>query len=185
MSDGLTLSGNYTWSKMIEENGGGNQIGGNNTTNPTITEVDRIVQRSAYESDRRHRVTISGVYHLPFGRDQKFMTNASPIVDGILGGWEVAGMWLFNSGRPWGLPQNVFYVKDATIENVDFSAGHHPRRQHVRGHDEQLGPGDAAGLLGRGGLHGSRSSSSSRTTRAPARSSATIRSGGRRSISST
>ena len=38
-----------------------------------------------------------------------------------LGGWEVAGMWLFNSGRPWGLPQNVFYVKDATIKDVDFS----------------------------------------------------------------
>ena len=106
---------------MIEENGGGNQIGGTATTNPTISEVDRFVQRSVYESDRRHRVTISGVYHLPFGREQKFMNSSSPLVDGLLGGWEVAGMWLFNSGRPWGLPQNVFYVKDATIENVDFS----------------------------------------------------------------
>ena len=69
VSDGLTLSGNYTWSKMIEENGGGNQIGGA-TANPTIAEVDRIVQRSAYESDRRHRITISGVYHLPFGSER-------------------------------------------------------------------------------------------------------------------
>jgi hypothetical protein len=31
-------------------------------------------------------------------------------------------MWLFNSGRPWGLPQNVMYVKDATIDNIDFGA---------------------------------------------------------------
>ena len=31
-------------------------------------------------------------------------------------------MWLFNSGRPWGLPQNVFYVKDATLRNVDYAA---------------------------------------------------------------
>jgi hypothetical protein len=31
-------------------------------------------------------------------------------------------MWLFNSGRPWGLPQNVFYVKNATIDNVDYNA---------------------------------------------------------------
>src|SRR5262249_26504151 len=66
MSRGLTLSGNYTWSHMVEENGGGNQIGGTATTNPTISDVDRIVQRSDYESDRRHRLTISGVYHLPF-----------------------------------------------------------------------------------------------------------------------
>jgi hypothetical protein len=120
LSDGITLAGTYTLSKMIEENGGGNQIGGNNTTNPLIVEIDRIVQRSAYESDRRHRVTLSGVYHLPFGRDRKYMNKANPVVEAIAGGWEVAGMWLFNSGRPWGLPQNVFYVKDAKIDNVDF-----------------------------------------------------------------
>jgi hypothetical protein len=120
VSNGISLAGTYTWSKMIEENGGGNQIGGTATTNPTITEVDRVVQRSPYESDRRHRVTISGVYHLPFGRERKFMNNANPVLEAIAGGWEVAGMWLFNSGRPWGLPQNVWYVKDATIRNVNF-----------------------------------------------------------------
>jgi hypothetical protein len=42
------------------------------------------------------------------------------VLEAIAGGWEVAGMWLFNSGRPWGLPQNVWYVKDATIRNVNF-----------------------------------------------------------------
>ena len=67
---------------MIEENGGGNQIGGNNTTNPLIAEADRTVQRSPYESDRKHRVTISGVYQLPFGKDRRFLSNANPVVDG-------------------------------------------------------------------------------------------------------
>src|SRR5919204_1705451 len=118
----ISLAGTYTWSRMIEENGGGNQIGGTATTNPTITDVDRVVQRSDYESDRRHRITISGVYQLPFGRDRRFLRNAPAVLDAIAGGWEVAGMWLFNSGRPWGLPGNVFYVKDATIKNVDYNA---------------------------------------------------------------
>jgi Carboxypeptidase regulatory-like domain/TonB-dependent Receptor Plug Domain len=122
MSRGFTLSGNYTWSHMLEENGGGNQIGGTATTNPTITEADRIVQKSDYESDRRHRVTISGVYHLPFGRDSRFLAGSNSVVNGVVAGWEIAGMWLFNSGRPWGLPQNVFYVKDARIDNVDYGA---------------------------------------------------------------
>ncbi len=122
VSTGLTLAGTYTLSKMIEENGGDNVIGGNNNQNPLITDVDRVVQKSPFESDRRHRVTISGVYHLPFGRDQKFLSSSSPAVAGLVGGWEVAGMWLFNSGRPWGLPQNVTYVKDAKIDNVDFGA---------------------------------------------------------------
>lgn len=121
MSNGITLAGTYTWSKMIEENGGGNDIGGTGNTNPTITDVDRIVQRSPFESDRRHRITISGVYHLPFGRERRLLSTANPVLDAIAGGWEVAGMWLYNSGRPWGLPQNVFYVKDATIRDVNFN----------------------------------------------------------------
>ena len=65
-------------------------------------------------------MTISGVYFLPFGRDRKFLSNASPVVDAFAGGWEVAGLWLFNTGRPWGLPQNVFYVKDAKLDNVNY-----------------------------------------------------------------
>jgi hypothetical protein len=121
LSDGVSLAGTYTWSKMLEENGGDNQIGGNNNVNPLIIEADRVVQRSPFESDRRHRVTISGLVQLPFGRERKFMSSANPVLQAIAGGWDVAGMWLFNSGRPWGLPQNVYYVKDAKIDNVDFS----------------------------------------------------------------
>ncbi len=120
VSDGVSLAGTYTWSKMIEENGGDNQIGGTGNVNPLIVEADRIVQRSPFESDRRHRITISGVYHLPFGQGRRFLGGASGLVNALTSGWEVAGMWLFNSGRPWGLPQNVFYVKDATLQNVDF-----------------------------------------------------------------
>ncbi len=142
VSDGLTISTTYTWSKMIEENGGGNQIGSTATVNPTINEVDRVVQRSPYESDRKHRVTISGVYHLPIGRERHFLSNASPALDAVVGGWEVAGMWLFNSGRPWGLPQNVFYVADATIQNVDFGDPN-----VIRGVKNCVGQMDNAGVV--------------------------------------
>jgi hypothetical protein len=121
MSSGVSLNGTYTVSKMMEENGGDNIIGGNNTTNPLITEIDRVVQRSLFESDRRHRVTISGVYLLPFGRDAKFLSDAGPVLNAVVGGWEMAGMWLFNTGRPWGLPQNVIYDGNAKIDDVDYN----------------------------------------------------------------
>src|SRR2546425_4816811 len=100
---------------MIKKKGGKTNIGAPATTNPLITDVDGCVQRWGYESDRRHRVTISGVYRLPFGRED---SGTGSLASRIAGGWEVAGMWLFNSGRPWGLPQNVFYVKDAAVSNV-------------------------------------------------------------------
>jgi hypothetical protein len=108
-SAGVTLNGTYTWAKMWEETG-------------TLNDVDQIVMKAPYTTDRRHRVTLSGVLHVPVGRDRRFLRQASPLVDAILGGWEMAGTWLFNSGRPWDLPGNVYYVKDATITKIDFGA---------------------------------------------------------------
>jgi hypothetical protein len=116
-----TRSGTYTLAKMIEENGGGNVVGGAGAQ-PVLGDVDRIVQKSPHGTDRRHRVTISGLYQLPFGRGRKFLSDANSFANVLIGGWDVAGMWLFSSGRPWELPANVFYVKDAKIDNVDFGA---------------------------------------------------------------
>jgi len=109
VSDGLSLAGTWTLAKMIERNG-------------FRDDLAAIMQESPYQTDRRHRVTISGVYQLPFGKDRKFMNQVSPVVDAIAGGWEVAGMWLFNTGRPWDLPGNVFYVKDAKLPKVEYTA---------------------------------------------------------------
>ena len=30
-------------------------------------------------------------------------------------------MWLFNTGRPWDLPGNTFYVKDARLPKIDYT----------------------------------------------------------------
>jgi carboxypeptidase family protein/TonB-dependent receptor-like protein len=108
LSDGISLAGNWTLAKMIEENGFKDDLAG-------------ILQKSPYTTDRRHRVTISGVYSLPFGRDRKYMRDAGPVVEALAGGWEVAGMWLFNTGRPWDLPGNVFYVKDAKLPQIEYT----------------------------------------------------------------
>jgi hypothetical protein len=117
VSDGLSLSGTWTWSKMDEE-------GGAQATNDGNTFIDNQalnLQRSNYFTDRRHRVTISGLYSLPFGHGRRFLSNSNPVVNGLLGGWDIAGMWLFNTGRPWQLPGTVFYVKDAKV-TPDYSA---------------------------------------------------------------
>jgi hypothetical protein len=108
-SDGVSLAGTWTLAKMIEENG-------------FKDDLAKIMQKSPYQTDRRHRVTISGVYNLPFGRDRKYMKEANAFVEAVAGGWEVAGMWLFNTGRPWDLPGNVFYVKDAKLPEIEYTA---------------------------------------------------------------
>jgi len=72
--------------------------------------VARIKNRSLAFSDRPHRFTMSGVWELPFSRGRKFAGNANKLVDLIAGGWQAAGMYIYNSGRPWQLPGNVDIV---------------------------------------------------------------------------
>jgi hypothetical protein len=49
-------------------------------------------------ANARHRLTGAAIYELPVGKGRKFMTSANPIVDGILGGWALSGLFTYNSG---------------------------------------------------------------------------------------
>jgi hypothetical protein len=100
MSGGLALAGTYTFSKMIEQNG-------------FLDDIAKTIQRSVYTTDRPHRLTVSGVYDLPIGQNKLLLGNVNRFIDTIVGGWEMAGAYIFNSGRPWDLPGGTFYVKNA------------------------------------------------------------------------
>jgi len=44
--------------------------------------------------------TTSFVWGLPFGRDRRWGANASPLVDALIGGWEIAGIHTLYAGEP-------------------------------------------------------------------------------------
>ena len=48
----------------------------------------------------RHRVIISGIYDLPFGRQRKMMNSVNRWVDGVLGGWSISSVTSIDSGSP-------------------------------------------------------------------------------------
>lgn len=72
-------------------------------------------------SDRTHRVVLSGVAQLPFGRGRHFMKNASRPVELILGGWEYNFIGTIQSGVPLGYPGNVNLIGDPTITGANFN----------------------------------------------------------------
>jgi hypothetical protein len=66
--------------------------------------------RSAF--DRKHVLNINGVYELPFGRGRKFLTDSHALVNGLLGGWQLSGVYGFTSGAPLSI-----IVPGATLGN--------------------------------------------------------------------
>jgi len=119
VSHGLSLAGTWTLARHnVVGPGGGSLVAENGFRD----DLAGALQEGPYFTDRRHRMTMSGVYRLPFGQGRKFLNASGPVVEALAGGWEVAGIWLFNTGRPWELPANVFYVKDAKLPQLETSA---------------------------------------------------------------
>lgn len=47
---------------------------------------------------RRHRFQTTFLYELPFGKGKPFLNGGNPIVDRIVGGWQLGGVLLFQTG---------------------------------------------------------------------------------------
>jgi hypothetical protein len=93
-TNGLMVMSSYTWSRFREKAA---------PLNPWEDFEDRISP-----VDRPHRFTFAGVVELPFGRNRKFGSDWNTAVDAVLGGWQFAAKYEWQTGQPltWG---NVYY----------------------------------------------------------------------------
>jgi hypothetical protein len=61
---------------------------------------DQYAGRFTYQAGANpsQRMSIAGTYQLPFGKGRRLLSHADPILNGILGGWELSSLFMFNSG---------------------------------------------------------------------------------------
>ena len=98
-SNGLQFLVSYTYGKSLDYGGaaasGGGAVGGGQT----VTDMDAWHGPSGY--DTRHRAVVSYVYQLPFGPGRRWMSGAVGLLQGIVGGWQLAGITTMTTGRPF------------------------------------------------------------------------------------
>jgi hypothetical protein len=102
---GLSYSVSYVFARDISN------VGNDVTAQPTLYAPENY-DRGPSPLERRHILTISGVYELPFGRGRTFGGGIPRAADFILGGWQVSGIYNFVSGAPL-----TFSVPGATLGN--------------------------------------------------------------------
>jgi hypothetical protein len=90
-SHGYTVLGSYTWSKFMEA------LTYMNPADPMPVEM-------ISPFDRPHRLSVSALYELPFGRGKAFLNSENGVLSRIVGGWQVNGIYTYQSGAPlsWG-----------------------------------------------------------------------------------
>ena len=87
VSHGLTLQGNFAWSKFMEAT---------KKLNPTDASPTHFIS----SLDRPFNFTGSGVYELPFGKGQQFLSHSNGVVTQIVGGWSIQAIYIKQSGAP-------------------------------------------------------------------------------------
>jgi hypothetical protein len=112
-AQGFTVNVNYTWVPRFTQIGASSgwtqSAPEDGAQNAFIDPTTGKLNVSPYWSHRKHRLTASGVWEFPFGRDRNGIAGA------LLKGWSVAPMFVFQSGQPWRIPQNVELVGDPSI----------------------------------------------------------------------
>jgi hypothetical protein len=99
-AQGYTLLAGYTWSKLLE------QV---TFLNATDTKYEKRISGN----DMTHRLVVSGIWELPFGRGRRWASNWNRVLDAVLGGWQAQGIYQAQSGRPLALG-NRYYSGDPT-----------------------------------------------------------------------
>ncbi len=94
MSGGLMFAGSYAWSKAIEEG----------ETHQDSYDISS--SRSVASYDIPHRLVLSALYEVPYGRGRRFGASAPLALDAVFGGWQINGIVTLQSGTPLTISAN-------------------------------------------------------------------------------
>ncbi|MBO0798914.1 MAG: hypothetical protein J2P31_08820, partial [Blastocatellia bacterium] len=106
-SQGLQFDFNYTYSHSID-----NLSSVSNTLAGGLICDYRNLRacRGDSDFDIRHLVNINGVYDLPFGRGKAMAGNSRGVLNTLIGGWQVGGIFTLRSGLPFSLTTGAFPI---------------------------------------------------------------------------
>jgi hypothetical protein len=86
----------------------------------SLNHYDLHANRGNVEGTRRHRMLVTGTYELPFGKGRQWM-NTSPIMNGILGGWNINTISLLETGPYLTPTDGVNFDQTNTEPSLDGS----------------------------------------------------------------
>jgi len=93
---GFSMSGNYTFSKSIDDAA---SVGGAGRT-VAQNYLDLQAERGLSSFDVRHKLLINHIYQFPFGEQRRWL-NKGGTVARVFGNWQLSGITTIQSGNPY------------------------------------------------------------------------------------
>jgi hypothetical protein len=112
----VRFSGNYTWSKTLDNvsvDGGG--------FTSAIDNFNLRLNKGVADVHRLHIFNWTGSYFLPFGKGRAFGGTAPRWLDGIIGGWEIGTLGYWMSGPTMSISSGVPTVAANIASWADYT----------------------------------------------------------------
>ncbi len=105
--DHLSLDFNYTLSKSIDDASGLQSADQFDASAFILNPLRPQDNRAVSDFDIRHIINANGIWELPVGRNRAFLSDMPGIAEAFLGGWQLAGIFRWNTGAPVQTPFDV------------------------------------------------------------------------------
>jgi hypothetical protein len=132
-SAGLQGDFNYTWSKSLDWTSQAERIptsGGNN--NAQIINTWRPNQlRGRSDFNASHQINANWIFDLPVGHGRRWASSSNRMLNGIIGGWQINGLFRWTSGLPWSVDEGSTWPTNWDIEGWALLKGQ-ISPQHLR-----------------------------------------------------
>ncbi len=113
LSTGWWFLNSYTYSKSIDDSA--------IKFNPANW---RGTARGPANFDFRHGWTMSSLYELPIGKGRRFASAMNPVLDAVVGGWQLNGIYTFRTG----LPSTASLTQALANSTVNTGGGNRPNQ---------------------------------------------------------
>jgi hypothetical protein len=110
---GFTLLSSFSYEKSIDNGSGIRQANGDEYTPQNV--YDLADERGLSAFNFGYRWVSSFLYELPVGRGKAVLGNANALVQAVLGGWQLGGIFTWQGG----FPISAYCASGSTYQNTD------------------------------------------------------------------
>jgi hypothetical protein len=115
---GVYLQANYTFSKGFTNvySSDAQQF-----TAPYRDASNQQLDKGLSPLDATHVILMNGVWELPFGKGKAFLNSSNKVLNNIVGGWQLNGIYNYTTGRPLQLTTGRFYLNQNVASTPNFN----------------------------------------------------------------
>jgi hypothetical protein len=95
---GFTFNASYGYSRLREKLS-------------LLNATDPLPEDRVSGEDRPNRFQMNGIWEIPVGRGRKWGQSWNRVADALIGGWQLTGSYVIQSGRPL-TPGNLYFTGD-------------------------------------------------------------------------